>query len=351
VKATRRLIQSSTLAGGMILLLALPLLFRSASARNILILVFLYGALAQAWNVLGGLAGQISLGNAIFFAVGAYTATLLLVHAQLSPWVGMIVGMVVAVVLALIIGYPVFRLGGHYFAIATIAVTEIARTVMTNLDAAGGSRGISLPLVRDAHGMPTDSWYYLQFNNHRLPYYYLALALMLLTTGAVVLIDRTKPGYYLKAIKNDQVAARALGIHVTRYKLFAIAVSAAMSAMVGAFYAQYLLFIDPDVTLALQLSVLIALVAILGGAGSVWGPTAGAFVLIPLSEFTRTHLGGGGKAIDLVLYGVLIILISIFQPAGIAGLVRRIRRRRPRRSGRMLPTGAEEIASETRPLV
>ncbi len=351
MNSTRRLIQSGALAGGILLLLALPLLFRSPSQRNILVLVFLYGALAQAWNVLGGLAGQFSLGNAIFFAAGAYTTTLLLVHAQLSPWIGIAVGMVVAVVLALIIGYPVFRLGGHYFAIATIAVTEIARTVMTNLDAVGGSSGISLPLVRDAQGKPTDSWYYLQFNNHRLPYYYLALAIMLLISGAVVLIDRAKPGYYLKAIKNDQVAARALGIHVTRYKLFAIAASAAMSALVGAFYAQYLLFIDPDVTLALQLSVLIALVAILGGAGSVWGPAAGAFVLIPLSEFTRTHLGGGGKAIDLVLYGVLIMLISVFQPSGIAGLVRRLQGRRQHQSGRMLPTGAEEIATETRPLV
>lgn len=333
-----------------VVLLGAPAVVRGQSARNVLILIFVYAALAQAWNIVGGLAGQVSFGHAVFFAVGAYTSAALLVKQGLSPWVGAPIGAVLAAVVALVIGYPVFRLGGHYFAIATIAIGEITQTLLINADALGGASGLTLPLVRGAKGQPVDSWYYLQFNENRLPYYYIALVLLALVTGAVIALDRTKPGYYLRAIKNDQEAARSLGIHVTRYKLVAFTISAAFSALAGSFYAQYLLYIDPESTAALSLSILIALVAILGGAGSVWGPAAGAFLLIPLSEFTRSRLGGGGRAVDLVIYGALIVLISMFQPAGLAGIVARLRRR-PVTGETALPTVHEEAAAESRPVL
>lgn len=310
-----------------LVLLAFPFAFTSPVARNLMILIFIYAGLAQAWNILGGFAGQISLGNAIFFAVGAYTSTLLVREAQITPWVGGIAGALLAVILALILGYPVFRLAGHYFAIATIAIGEIALALVSNWDQIGGARGLTIPFVRDADNRPTDSWLALQFNQDKLPYYFIALAIMLLLIALTVYLNRTKPGYYLRAIKNDQDAARALGVNVLRFKLLALVLSAAFSALIGTFYAQYLLFIDPESTLALRLSVLIALIAILGGVGTVWGPIIGAFVLIPLGEWTRAQFGGTGKAVDLLLYGALIVMIPVFQPTGLMGLGERVRRR------------------------
>ncbi|MDI3340441.1 MAG: branched-chain amino acid ABC transporter permease [Sphaerobacter sp.] len=332
-----------------VVLLALPLILRSDSRLNIAILVLVYAALAQAWNLLGGFAGQISLGNAAFFGLGAYTSTILFSRWEVTPWLGMLGGALVAAVFAVIIGYPVFRLGGHYFAIATIAMAEIVLTVFNDWEFVGGAVGLLIPFAR-VDGRPADSWYYLQFNQHKEPYYYIALALVVLVTAVTIGVSRSKVGYYLRAIKNDQQAARALGVHVLRYKLIAIALSAAFSAIVGTFYAQYLLYIDPETTMRLELSVLIALVAILGGVGTVAGPLIGAAVLIPAAELTRSQLGGTGNAVDLILYGGLIILISIFQPNGLMGLVERVRRRG---RGRPLtpPSDEEALAREEAPLL
>ena len=329
--------------------LAFPLVARSESWINLGVLVLLYAALAQAWNILGGFAGQVSLGNAAFFGIGAYTSTVLLDRWNVSPWLGMVAGMLLATACAIIVGYPVFRLGGHYFAIATIALSEIALVLFSNWEFVGGAVGLSIPFVRGEDRRPTDSWAYLQFNESRLPYLLIALALAGLVTGAAVAVERSKIGYYLRAIKNDQQAARTLGVNVLAYKLVAIVLSAALTAVVGTFYAQYLLFIDPETTMRLELSVLIALVAILGGVGTVAGPLLGAAVLIPLSEVTRSRLGGGGNTLDLVLYGGLIILISIFQPNGLVALARRAPGRWPRRGA--LPTDRQDEAREEVPLL
>ncbi|MBX5444123.1 branched-chain amino acid ABC transporter permease [Sphaerobacter sp.] len=332
-------------------LLALPLVLRSDSRLNIAILVLVYAALAQAWNILGGFAGQISLGNAAFFGIGAYTSTVLLSRWEVTPWLGMLAGALVAAIFAVIIGYPVFRLGGHYFAIATIALAEIVYTIFNDWEWVGGATGMLIPFARDIEtGRPTNSLYYLQFNLGKAPYFYIALALVVLVTVVTVIVDRSKLGYYLRAIKNDQDAARALGVHVLRYKLIAIAISAAFSAVIGTFYAQYLLYIDPETTMRLELSVLIALVAILGGVGTVAGPLVGAAVLIPAAELTRQQLGGSGNAIDLILYGALIVLISIFQPNGLMGLVQRLRHRGgPRPTA--TPTEQQATAREEAPML
>lgn len=325
--------------------LTAPLLIDNNVFHHTLILVCVYATLAQAWNILGGFGGQISLGNAIFFGIGAYTSSLLLVRAQLSPWLGALAGMGLAMLLALLIGYPVFRLGGHYLAIATIALAEIALVIAQNLEFVGGAAGISLPIVRDVHGRPADSWWMVQFNSSKLPYTYLALGLLGLVQIVAVMIDRSWIGFYLRAIKNDQTAAAAIGVPVARYKLIALLISAACTALVGTFYAQYLLFIDPETVFGLSLSVLIALVAILGGAGSLWGPLLGSVVLIPLAEVTRSQLGGRGTAIDLVIYGLLIMVIAVFQPAGLVGLKDRLRLRRSVKSSPMV--SAEEPIEES----
>lgn len=300
-------------------LLLFPLVFTLPHPRHVMIMIFLYGMLAQAWNLLGGYCGQISLGNAVFFGIGAYTSSILLMRFDLSPWVGMLAGVLVAVGVSQVIGYPCFRLRGHYFAIATIAIGEIVQTIMINWDALGGARGLWLPIR-------PSSLANFQFTA-KAPYYYIALAMLIASVATTRLVERARMGYYFRAIREDPDAAASLGIPVTRYKLLAIALSAAFTALGGTLYAQYILFIDPESVFPLSLSLLICLVAVLGGVGSLWGPLLGAAVLIPLSEFSRVWFGGTGKAVDLMIYGGLILLVAVFQPEGLMGALRRLGRR------------------------
>ncbi|HEU4367015.1 MAG TPA: branched-chain amino acid ABC transporter permease [Methylomirabilota bacterium] len=302
--------------------LAFPLVFARPFPRHVMIMIFLYGALATAWNILAGYCGQISLGHAVYFGIGAYTSTFLVREAALTPWLGMLVGAALAVVVSQAIGYPVFRLRGHYFAIATIGFGEIVQTLVLNWDLVGGARGLFVPIKRP------DSLLNLQFHDSKAVYYYLALGLLALALGATRWIERSRRGYYFRAIREDQDAAASLGVRVAREKHAAMAVSAALTALGGTFWAQYVLFIDPESVFPLSLSILICLVAVMGGVGSLWGPLLGAVVLVPLSEGTRVLLGGTGKALDLLIYGALIMAIAVFQPAGLMGLMRQLRRRR-----------------------
>jgi branched-chain amino acid transport system permease protein len=302
---------------GLATALAYPLAFTQPFPRHLMIMIFLYGALAVAWNLLAGYCGQISLGHAVFFGLGAYTSSLLVREAALTPWVGMLVGAAVAVAVSQVIGYPVFRLRGHYFAIATIAVGEIVQAIFINWEWTGGARGLYLPLKRP------DSWLNLQFHTSKAPYYYIALGLLALALAVSARVERTRTGYRFRAVREDQDAAASLGVHVAREKLRAMALSAALTALGGAFYAQYVLYIDPESVFPLSLSILICLVAVVGGVGTLWGPVLGAAILVPLSEGTRIWLGGSGKALDLVIYGGLIMVISAVQPAGLLGLLRR----------------------------
>ena len=300
--------------------LAFPAAFTLPFPRHVMIMIFLYGTLAVAWNILAGYCGQISLGHAVFFGIGAYTSTLLVARAELSPWLGMAAGAALAVLVSQLVGSPVFRLRGHYFAIATIAVGEIVQTLAINWDWAGGARGVFVPIKRP------DSFANFQFHQSKAVYYYIALGLLLLALGVTRWLEGSRHGYYFRAIREDQDAAASLGVHVAREKHRAIAVSAALTALGGTFYAQYVLFIDPESVLPLSLSILICLVPVLGGVGTLWGPVLGAAVLVPLSEGTRVWLGGTGKALDLVIYGGLIMVIATLQPAGLMGLARRFRR-------------------------
>jgi branched-chain amino acid transport system permease protein len=285
--------------------------------RHVLIMIFLYGALAAAWNIVAGYCGQVSLGQAVFFGVGAYTSAVLFRDAGVTPWLGMLAGAGLAVLLSQVIGYPVFRLRGHYFAIATIAVGEIVHALVVNWDAIGGARGVFVPIRRP------DSLLNFQFHQSKAYYYYIALGLLLLALGVTRLIERSRRGYYFRAVREDPDAAAALGVNVAREKLRALAISAAITAMGGTFWAQYILFIDPESVFPLSLSILICLVAVLGGVGTLWGPLLGAAVLVPLQEGTRVMLGGTGKALDLLIYGALIVLVAVLQPGGLMALLRR----------------------------
>ncbi len=311
------------LGAGAAIFLLYPVFFTLPFPRHLMIMVFMYATLGLAWNMIGGYAGQISLGHAIFFGIGAYTSTLMLMKLSVSPWIGMAVGGIFSVVISLLIGYPCFKLAGHYFAIATIAIGEISQQWMRNWDWAGAAVGLTLPIL-------PESLINLEFHSSKLFYYYIILGLLVLAVGTTFGIDRSKLGYYFKAIKGDLEAARSLGIHVTKYKFYALALSAFFTSLCGSFYAQYILFIDPDSVFPLMLSIVVCLVATLGGVGTIWGPVLGSFILIPISEFTRIYLGGGGKGTDLILYGLLIIIISIYQPFGLIGLARRFRKRESR---------------------
>jgi branched-chain amino acid transport system permease protein len=304
---------------GLGLALAYPAFFTNPFPRHLMIMIFLYATLGLAWNMIGGYAGQISLGHVIFFGTGAYTSTLLLMKLDVSPWVGMLAGAGLSVVIAFIIGYPCFKLAGHYFAIATIAIAEIAQVWMLNWDWAGAAVGLTLPILPEA-------LVNMEFQS-KLPYYWISFGIFLLAIGATYGIDRSKLGYYFKAIKGDLEAARSLGIDVTKFKFYALALSAAFTSICGSFYAQYVRFIDPDSVFVMAMSIIACLIATLGGVGTIWGPVIGAFILIPISEFTRIYMGGGGKGIDLIAYGLLIMIISIYQPFGVIGMAKRFRKK------------------------
>ena len=311
------------LAVGLLLLAAavlFPALVTLPYPRDVLIRIFLFATLAQAWNILAGYCGQISLGHAIFFGTGAYTAGMFVARDIASPWVAMLVGAVIAVALSQVIGAPVFRLRGHYFAIATIAVGEIVHILAVNWELIGAARGLYIPIKRP------DSLLNFQFHQSKAVYSYIVLGLLLLGLGVTRLIERSRLGYYFRAVREEQDAAASLGVAVARTKRMAFAISAALTAMCGTFYAQYVLFIDPESVFPLSLSILICLVAVLGGVGTLWGPLIGAAVLIPLGEATRIYAGGTGKALDLVIYGALIMIVSVAQPAGLVGIARRLKR-------------------------
>ncbi|HTS02538.1 MAG TPA: branched-chain amino acid ABC transporter permease, partial [Thermoanaerobaculia bacterium] len=211
-------------------------------------------------------------------------------------------------------GWPCFRLRGHYFAMATIAVAEIVQALVTNWDALGGAVGLYLPVQE------TGFWGFV-WNKSKVPYYYIALALLavsLLVNWAVV---KSHLGYYFRAIKDEPDAARSLGVSLTRYKLIAIVLSSFLTAMGGTLYAQKELYIDPGSVLPTSLSIKISLVAILGGVGTLFGPVVGAVILTAIDEGSRTLFGGTGRGTDLIIYGLLIVGFAVFKPEGILGLV------------------------------
>jgi branched-chain amino acid transport system permease protein len=308
----------------LVVVLALPFVVTNPSRLNLLILVLMAAQTGVAWNLIGGYAGQISLGHAAFYGIGAYTSTLLLLKFGINPWLGMLAAGVTAAVLSVAFGWSCFRLKGHYFAMATIAVAELVQIVFTNWDYAGGAVGLTLPMTHDG-------WAWLIFAEKQ-PYYWLALGLLLLTLGATVLVERSHVGYYLRALKDEPDAARSIGIDITRYKQFALALSAFFTALGGSLYAQKELYIDPASVLSTALSIKMSLVAILGGIGTLFGPVLGAVVLTTIEELTRSIFGGSGRGTDVIIYAALIIAIAVFYPSGLIGGYRAWRQRRRART-------------------
>ncbi len=300
---------------------ALPLGVTNAYFQHVMIVTVLYLALSQSWNILGGYCGQISLGHVLYFGIGAYASTVLNVKFGVAPVFGMFVGAGLSVIAALIVGVPCFRLRGHYFAIATIVIAESALLLFLNWDWVGGALGIYIPFV-------TDSWMFFQFRITKLPFYYVVLGLAAILWLITFWIEGSKWGFYWRAVKDNADAAEALGVKVYPTKLAAAAISAFFTALGGSFYAQYNSYIDPESVLNFNVSLLMTLPAVLGGIGTLWGPTIGALVLIPVTELTRSYFGGTGRGFDLIIYGGLIMLIATVKPEGLIGYVTEWRERR-----------------------
>jgi branched-chain amino acid transport system permease protein len=302
-----------------IALLVFPFVVKDAFWQNLAVLVLIYASAATAWNILGGFTGQISFGHAFFFAIGAYTTGYLLIHQGWLPWFGMAVGAVLAAMAGVAIGFPVFRLRNHYFSIATIAMQQVAFILVVNNVALGSATGLELPLK-------PESLANLQFSiRDKTEYHLVALGLFTLCALVAWLFMHTRPGYYVRAIRDDEEAARVMGVPVRRYKLYAMALSASLTALAGGLYAMYALFIDPNVVLTIGQSIQIALIAILGGSGSLWGPLIGAVVLNWLQQTTRVQLSGGGNGLDFVVYGALVMIVAILEPRGLVGFAARLR--------------------------
>ena len=294
--------------------------------QNLLISTFYYAYLGQAWNILGGYAGQLSLGHAAFFAIGAYTSTVLAIHLGISPWLGMLAGAVLAAILSLGIGYLGFRFGlrGFYFILLTLAAAEICRLIALHLPILGGYTGLFITFT-------PNPWQF-QFRG-KIPYYFIALAFLCVACGIVWLIQRSKLGTYLVAIREDEDASEALGVDTFRYKMIAYAVSAALTALGGTFYAYFQFYLQPNTVLHINHSVDIMIRPIVGGSGTILGPVLGSFLLELLGEFSRTYFAAGTAGLNVVIYGLLLIIVVLFLPRGVyptlAHWLRRAAWRRP----------------------
>ena len=302
------------------IVVAYPLLFSTPFQQRLGALVLLYAIAASAWNIVGGYAGQVSVGHAVFFGCGAYAAMGAYTHFGLSPLVGIPAGIVIAVAIAGIIGGPTLRLSGHYFSMATIAVAETARLIVTNTTWLGAAVGLSGPTVpRNVFDLSFVS---------AMPYYYLFLAMLAITLAITWWMANSRMGFYLRAIKDSERAARSLGAPAARTKLYAYMLSAGLTAVAGALYAMMFGFVDPESGLGLLISVKILIMAALGGAGLLFGPLVGAAILVPLEELSNSLLGGKGAGLTFVVYGAIIVLISRFQPGGLLALAMRLWERR-----------------------
>lgn len=320
------------------LALALPMVL-DASHLNMVILVLMAAQLGVAWNMVGGYAGQVSLGHAAFVGLGAYTSTLLLIKFGINPWFGVLAGGCVAALLSLGFGWSCFRLKGHYFAMATIAVAELVQIFFNEWEFGGMAVGLYVP-------MDKQGWLWMNFAT-KLPYYWLALGLLLVTLAANFWVERSYLGYYFRAIKDEPDAARSVGINIARYKQVALSLSAFFSALGGSLYAQKELYIDPNSVLSTALSIKMALVAILGGVGTLLGPVVGSVVLTSIEEFTRILFGGTGRGTDVVIYASLIIVIAVFYPTGLLGWVRSFKDRSQARADASRQLAAHAATQQT----
>jgi branched-chain amino acid transport system permease protein len=315
----RALPSRGTIALGVLaaLALVLPVAVHSAFAIDIFIRVLLFSFIGVAWNLMGGYAKQLSLGHAAYFGLGAYTSTILLIRFGVSPWLGMVAGGIVAMLASLPIGALCFRLRGPYFAIATIATAQVLMLLFLKFrDFAWGAEGTTMPNLGDAPLM-------MQFDA-KAAYYYVALGLLVIGLAVTYRIERSFLGYYLVAVGEDEDAAEAIGVDALRIKRLIYAVSAFLTALAGTFYVQYIYFIDPNTAFSFNVSVEAALVSIVGGIGTLWGPVVGTVLLESTSALLQSWLGGGHGGVQLTVYSLILIAVILWRPSGLLGVAAEI---------------------------
>jgi branched-chain amino acid transport system permease protein len=302
-----------TLVVAMAVLAAIPLVTSSNVALNFLVSALLIALVGQGWNVLGGYGGQYSFGHSAFFGTGAYVSAILQMRYGVNAWIAFCLGIAAGALLGAIIGALTFPSGlkGAYFALVTLAFAEVLRIIASVAPITGAGVGTLITLDLRAEAF--------QFQS-RAPFYWIVLALVALSLVIVWAIENSRFGAWLIALRENEAAAQALGIDVTRIKLQAMALSAALAAAAGCFYAQYYLFIDAAIAYGPWISVEALLAAIIGGAGTVAGPLIGALLIKSLGELTKTFVGEA-PGLDLVVYGSMLIVVVALAPRGIAGVL------------------------------
>jgi len=339
---TKTLLKAILVLGALGGLLIIPRYVDSPYALHMMILLFMSVMMGQSWNILGGYAGQHSVGHAAYFGVGAYTTMMLMHTKQIAPWYGVWAGIALVIVVALIIGSICFRLRGPYFVLASIAVAEILRLSAINLTTlTNGAEGIlatELPAFKIGGTIITDF-------ATKVPFYYIGLFLVALTIAVTYLVQHSKLGYFFQAIREDQDAAHSLGISISLYKNIALVISAVLTSLAGSFYGIYVGFVDPPTVLGLDVSVQIMLICIIGGMGTLWGPVLGSLVLVPLSEALRSNmitealvkvgmvnaeskigifLKENLSHAHVLLYGILVVVVILFMPDGLMGFIKKL---------------------------
>jgi len=292
-----------------------PLIFSGAFYRDVGVTFLLAAISASAWNIVGGYAGQVSVGHSMFFGLGAYVPLLVYTLWGWPPLAGIPIAILLSVGLAIGIGLPTFRLSGHYFSMATIAVAELIRIFVGTWALVGGAIGLQGPAM-------SRGWWDLTFRGD-LPYYYIFLAVLAGVLGLTWWIERGRMGFYLRAIKDSERAARSLGVSASHYKLYAFMLSGAFTSLAGSLYLCLFGFVDPESGFGILLSVKILLMATQGGAGHLFGPLGGALILVPLEELSNSYFGGQGAGITFVVYGAIIVIIARFLPSGLLSLLER----------------------------
>jgi len=308
----RGLVLLALLLGG---LLAVPFLINDY-LLTILIIILYFAYTGQAWNIMMGFAGQLSLGHALYVGLGAYTAAALYVHYGISPWIGIFVAIPVAMIAGAIIGFLAFRfsVAGVYFAILTIAFAEFARVGFDHFSWVGGSSGFFLPV---ANYTQSDLW---NLRGKPIMFYYLILALTTLAFLLCHFLLRSRVGYFWQAIREDEEAARALGIDVFRYKMYAVVLSAGMTSLAGVFFAFFYNNLFPEQVFHIARSIELILAPIIGGIGTLFGPILGAFLLTGLSETMHAILHAFGVDVPgakQVFYGLCLLFVVMLLPDGV----------------------------------
>lgn len=302
------------LAVGILIVFIIPLFIKNGYTLQALCMVVMYAYLASSWNIISGFGGQFSLGHSVYFGIGAYVSTLLYNVYNISPWIGMLIGALVAGILAIIVSYPCFKLSGTYFTLSTLAFLHVIRLLVTTQDKifgfeTKGAQGLLLSWSGD--GLSN-----MQFNDKR-SYLYVILVFLVIVVGVSYYIRNSKTGYCLAAINTNQVAAESLGVNVLYYKLKAMFISAAFTAIGGTFYAQLIMFLDPVRIFGADLSTEIMVFAVVGGSGTIFGPLLGALLMVPINEFARSYFGAQLSGLGPLIYGCVLCIIVFFLPGGL----------------------------------